>query len=307
MHPRSLTVVVAVCALTIGVHAQSPDAPKAAKKYQARPPATQPFGKEAFAASRDTTLRWTGNAGFLINSRGTTVMIDPLLQGFDMPLLIELPIAPKDVPHLDAVLVTHADNDHYSVPTLRDLVSVTRELHSTIYAASLMKEHNWPAHGHGIGDVFEVGPLRVRLTPVDHAWQNAQPNPTRHFANEDACGFWIDTPDGTIWAPGDSRLMPEHLRMPAPDAILFDFSDNEWHFGLQGAAKLANAYPNATLLLSHWGTVDAPDFTPFNGDPKKLEGLVRNPARIKGLAPGEPFRLTRVDTKQRPGIVGSSR
>jgi L-ascorbate metabolism protein UlaG (beta-lactamase superfamily) len=288
-----LTVVFAVGALTVGAYAQSPDAPKPVKKYQARPPATRLFGKEAFGAERETVLRWTGNAGFLINSRGTTVMIDPLLQGFDMPLLIDLPIAPKDVPHLDAVLVTHADNDHYSVPTLRDLVPVTRELHSTVYAASLMKEHGWPARGHAIGDVFEVGALRVRVTPVDHAWQNSQPNPARHFANEDACGFWIDTPDGTIWAPGDSRLMPEHLRMPPPDAILFDFSDNEWHFGLQGAAKLANAYPEATLLLSHWGTVDAPDFTPFNGDPKELEGLVANPARVKVLAPGEPFLLKR--------------
>jgi hypothetical protein len=62
----------------------------------------------------------------------------------------------------------------------------------------------------------------------------------------------------------------------------------------QGAAKLANAYPNAVLLLSHWGTVDAPDFTPFNGDPKALERLVVNPARIKVLAPGEPYRLTRI-------------
>jgi L-ascorbate metabolism protein UlaG (beta-lactamase superfamily) len=295
---RLWTAIVAIWVVAICVHAQSPAAPKAKKKtYQARPPATRPFGKEAFTASRDTTLRWTGNAGFLINSRGTTVMIDPLLQGFDMPMLIDLPIEPNHVPRLDAVLVTHADNDHYSVPTLRDLAPVTREIHSTVYAASLMKKQGWPARGHDIGDVFDVGVLRIRLTPVDHAWQNAQPNPPRHFANEDACGFWIETPDGSIWAPGDSRLMPEHLRMPAPDAILFDFSDNEWHFGLQGAAKLANAYPQAVLLLSHWGTVDAPDFTPFNGDPKQLEGLVANPARIKVLAPGEPFVLRRLVTK----------
>jgi L-ascorbate metabolism protein UlaG (beta-lactamase superfamily) len=293
MRRRSAMAVVTTCALAFGVSAQAPQDATPKKKYQARPPATQPFGEEAFAASSDTVLRWTGNAGFLINSRGTTVMIDPLLQGFDMPLLIDLPLAPKDVPHLDAVLVTHADNDHYSIPTLRDLVPVTKALHSTVYAASLMKEHGWPASGHGIGDAFEVGTLRVRLTPVDHAWQNSQPNPPRHFANEDACGFWIDSPDGTIWAPGDSRLMPEHLRMTPPDVILFDFSDNEWHFGLQGAAKLANAYPDAVMLLSHWGTVDAPDFTPFNGDPKSLDGLAVNPARIKVLAPGEPFRLSR--------------
>ena len=44
-------------------------------------------------------------------------MVDPMLKGFDMPLLINMPIAPKDVPHLDAVLITHCDNDHYSVPT----------------------------------------------------------------------------------------------------------------------------------------------------------------------------------------------
>jgi hypothetical protein len=85
--------------------------------------------------------------------------------------------------------------------------------------------------------------------------------------------------------------------MTPPDVILFDFSDNEWHFGLQGAAKLANAYPNAVLLLSHWGTVDAPDFTPFNGEPKSLDEVVVNPTRIKVLAPGEPFRLSRRPTK----------
>jgi glyoxylase-like metal-dependent hydrolase (beta-lactamase superfamily II) len=90
-------------------------APRRRRSTKRAAATTRPFGKEAFSASADTTLRWTGNAGFLINSRGTTVMIDPLLQGFDMPMLIDLPLGPKDVPRLDAVLVTHADNDHYSL------------------------------------------------------------------------------------------------------------------------------------------------------------------------------------------------
>jgi hypothetical protein len=31
-----------------------------------------------------------------------------------------------------------------------------------------------------------------------------------------------------IWAPGDSRLIPDHhLHMPASDATLFDFSDSD--------------------------------------------------------------------------------
>ena len=270
------------------------------KKYQAKAPKTQPFGAEAFKASNKTTLRWLGMAGFFINSRGTTLMIDPLLNGFDMPLLINFPIAPKDVPRLDAVLVTHADNDHFSVPTNRDLKSVTQAYHSTIYVDSLMKNEGFPSFGHNIGDTFPVGPVRVKLTPADHAYQNAYPGMSkRKFKNEDACGFWLETPDGTIWAPGDSRLMPEHLQFPTPDAILFDFSDSEWHFTLAGAVKIANAYPDTPLLLNHWGSVDAPDFIPFNADPEKLKKLVINPERIQVLAPGEPFRLKRLKNQKR--------
>ena len=82
--------------------------------------------------------------------------------------------------------------------------------------------------------------------------------------------------------------------MPTPDAMLFDFSDSEWHFGLDGAIEMANAYPDTPLLLHHWGCVDAPDFPPFNADPASLSGRVVNPDRINVLAPGEPFTLRRV-------------
>lgn len=269
---------------------------KTEKKYQAKAPPTQSFGKEAFEASENTTLKWLGMAGFLVNSRGTTFMIDPLLGGFDMPVMIDFPIEAKQVPQLDAILITHSDNDHYSIPTCSDLKSVTREYHSTVYVDSLMKNQGLPAFGHTIGDSFNIGEIKVTLTPADHAWQNAYPE----FANgriwkqEDCTGFWIETLDGTIWATGDSRLMPEHLQMPTPDAILFDFSDSEWHFTLEGAVKLANAYPNTPLLLHHWGSVDAPDFPPFNGDPEKLKKLVDNPERIVILAPGEPFTLKKI-------------
>src|SRR5215210_9539718 len=121
---------------------------------QARAPKTQRFGAEAFEPGDRTVLRWLGMAGFLINSRGTTVMVDPLLGGFDMPVMIEFPIAAADVPKLDAVLVTHSDNDHYSVPTCRDLAEVAGEFHSTQYVASLMEKEGLPGFGHDIGDQF---------------------------------------------------------------------------------------------------------------------------------------------------------
>ena len=65
---------------------------------QARAPQTQPLGAEAFESAERTILRWLGMAGFLINNRGTTLMVDPLLGGFDMPVMIGFPIAAGNVP-----------------------------------------------------------------------------------------------------------------------------------------------------------------------------------------------------------------
>jgi len=256
-------------------------------------PATQFFNEDAFGKEENTVLRWLGGGGAFINSRGTCIMIDPLLKGFDMPIVIDMPIKTEQVPHLDGILVTHCDNDHYSEPTLQDLKGVCNEVHTTHYVADLMKTEKIDGKGHDIGDTFCIDHVKIKLTPADHAWQNEKPKYKREFQIEDYCGFWLDTPDGSIWMPGDSRLLPEHLLMPAADAIFLDFSDNEWHIGLEGAVKLANTYPDAQLILIHWGTVDAPEWSTFNGDPHKLKGLVKNPDRVHIFAAGEPLVLKR--------------
>lgn len=262
-------------------------------KKQARAPKTIPFGPEAFAPLESTEVRWLGNAGMLLNSRGTCLMVDPLLEGFDLPLLADPPITSREVPRLDAVLITHSDNDHYSLPTCRGLAPACGEYHGTGYTAELMSREALPAVGHGIGESFRVGDIRVTLTPADHTWQADAGIHDRIYRPEDCCGFWMETPDGAFWAPGDSRLMDAHLHMPSPDAILFDFSDDSWHIGLENAIRLGNTYPRAALLLSHWGSVDAPDMKPFNADPADLDGRLENPGRIHILAPGEPFPLRR--------------
>jgi hypothetical protein len=79
--------------------------------------------------------------------------------------------------------------------------------------------------------------------------------------------------------------------VPDPDVILFDFSDSQWHIGFNGAVRLANAYPEAKLILWHWGCVDAPYIKEFNGNPEELAAAVNNSDRIVILAPGEPFAM----------------
>ena len=262
-------------------------------KGQAMPSKVLPVPPEAFDSRTGTEITWLGGAGILLNVRGTAVLIDPLLTGFDMPTLFNCPLRPEDIKHLDAVLVTHIDNDHFSRETCRALADICPAYHSTGYVAEEMRLTGIPGQGHAIGEAFTVNSLlRTTLTPVKHNWQEGIPEFTfRTWVEEDYCGFLFDTPDGRIWLPGDSRLLESHLHMPVPDVILFDFSDNDWHIGLEGAVRLADTYPAARLVLIHWGTVDAPDMTPFNANPLDLYGRIINPGRIRLLWPGEKMTL----------------
>lgn len=262
------------------------------KKGQAMPAESIRINKDAFEPIEGTEIRWLGGAGSMINCRGTVILIDPVLEGFDMPLLFESPLTPEQVPHADGVLITHIDNDHFSIPTCQKLSKVCEFFHTTDHVASVMETNGIPGQGHSIGDTFEVGPVTVELSPAKHNWQNEMPEMQyREWKEEEYCGFYLETPDGNIWMPGDLRLMEQHLHMKTPDVMLFDFSDNEWHIGFENAVTLANCYPDAKIICIHWGTVDAPDFAPFNADPSKLAERVVNPERVFALAQGECYRM----------------
>lgn len=264
---------------------------------QAQPTGTITMDASALAPRSDTAIWWLGGAGFLVNARGTTVMVDPVLGGFDMPVLFDAPLAPTAVPALDALLVTHIDNDHFSRLTCKNLMGVCASYHAPAYVAEVMRSEGLAGTGHAINETFAIegagGPVRARLTPAWHTWQNESKKwGYRVWQREDYCGYWFDTPDGTIWLPGDSKLLPEHLTMPEPDLIMLDFSDNEWHITFDGAVQLANAYPTARLLCIHWGTVDAPDWSTFNGDPRELARHVAHPERVLAPLPGELVTLS---------------
>ena len=118
----------------------------------------------------------------------------------------------------------------------------------------------------------------------------------RFFRLADCCGSWIQTADGTVWAPGDSQLIPEHhLGMPAPDALLSDFSDTEWHFG--STEPLGRSTPTGPprSCCTTGAASTPPTSRPPNGDPACLVGRVHDPDGIRVLAPGEPFVLHRLD------------
>ena len=57
------------------------------EKGQALAPKTIQMSLDDFKDNGTLDIYWLGGGGAMINDCGTIVMIDPLLEGFDMPLL----------------------------------------------------------------------------------------------------------------------------------------------------------------------------------------------------------------------------
>ena len=93
------------------------------EKGQAMPREPIPIAKEAFDRTNDTVLHWLGSAGVMVNARGTTLMLDPLLEGFDLPVLFESP-GVIFIAHINALVMPV--QPWLAPAVLRDRVSTDR-------------------------------------------------------------------------------------------------------------------------------------------------------------------------------------
>ncbi|MFH0910202.1 MAG: MBL fold metallo-hydrolase [Planctomycetota bacterium] len=258
------------------------------------------IGPDFFAPRADTILAWLGMAGVLINARGTVFLIDPLLtvlrrDGREMSeseerFLFPLPIEAKEVPRADAVLYTHADDDHFGPATARTLLALT-----PLFVAPALVGEKLSALGvprermrdatHSLE--IPVGTSMVEVTPALHDHQKVNP-----YRREDCCGYLVKTPDGTIWHPGDTRLIDELLSVRGVDVFFFDVAPARAHLGPEGSAALAKSSGAKKLIAYHYGTFDLPGQAWASSDPEDslshLEGLLD---RFVILQPGEILRL----------------
>jgi L-ascorbate metabolism protein UlaG (beta-lactamase superfamily) len=255
---------------------------------------------DSFFSERDNTiLAWLGMAGAVINSRGTVIFIDPLISyGSDMNtcesgnrLLVPLPVTADKVPKADFVCYTHADSDHYAEKTARILSS---RLDPTFICPVPVAERLEKA---GIDQkriirikdfaVYSFGDIEITITPALHDWQEVNP-----WKREDCCGYLVKTPDGTIWHPGDTRLIPELEKIKDVDILFFDVANVDSHLGPKGSARLAHTSGAKLLIAYHYGTFDLPPGSYGGCDPddslpyiKDLKAVFLKPN------PGEIIRL----------------
>ncbi len=265
---------------------------------------TTPIGAAAFADRGDTSVTWLGGAGFLINCRGTIILIDPVLSlapdhadcsEVGLRLKIALPIFAQAVPRADYVLYTHSDSDHLGPVTAPVLARKGAKLFGTYrvyHALTQLGVSPQQAFVCREDEPFNLSGITVEVTPADHPWQLKDlKRGGRPFRAGECCGYILNTPDGRLFFPGDTRLTEAHLRIKNIDLLALDVSMCEYHLNHTSATVLANNLPEAWLFPLHYGTYDSVQ-PAHQGDPRDVFKNVTNGDR-RGLLlpPGEPFVL----------------
>ncbi|HYO63483.1 MAG TPA: MBL fold metallo-hydrolase [Pyrinomonadaceae bacterium] len=122
------------------------------------------------------TVAWLGHASVLINFYGTWLLTDPALRprvglhfaGLTLGLrrLVRPALTPRELPALDAVLLSHAHMDHHDTGTLRRLPRRTRAVvqrgnRDLVRRFARADELAW-------GESVEVNGARVEAIEVNH-------------------------------------------------------------------------------------------------------------------------------------------
>ena len=127
----------------------------------------------------------------------------------------------------------------------------------------------------------------ILVTPAHHDWQETDP-----WQRGDCCGYIVKTPDGTIWHPGDTRLIPELLRIRGVDVLFFDVAAVDTHLGPAGSAQLAKSSGARVMVAYHYGTFELPPGSFGNCDPDdSMPYLTGVSAEFLQLNPGELLKL----------------
>ena len=262
---------------------------------------TQAISTSFFAQQEGTQLTWLGMAGALINARGTILLIDPLLttvtregQAYcesGYKLKIPFPIEAAGIPRADLVMYTHADDDHLGLATAKTLAQhPSCRFLAPAPVARMLQEAGIAPERITIAEDFhtsQIGQALITITPALHNWQPVNP-----WQRGDCCGYLVQTPEGVIWHPGDTRWIDELNAYKDVDVLFFDVAAVDSHLGPEGSARLAVSCGAKTLIAYHYGTFDLPPGSFGSFDPEDAFAYVKDvPARFLCPNPGDVLQV----------------
>lgn len=227
---------------------------------------------------------WLGNSGFAINAAGTVILIDPLVELQDdtdpvtseigLPLLVPLPIRARNIDRADLVLVSHDHGDHAGHRTIPELAERTHALFvGTERTAFKLRQFGIPEAR--LRTAHYDQPVRVGATTVIPTVAKHEEDAI-HTQRGDCCGFIVKASGVTIWHPGDTELLNEHLRVRDVDLLTLPIAPHI--LDTEDAARLASTTRARHIVPCHYGTFDS-DLYWCRGDAGQLTSRIENASR----------------------------
>jgi N-acyl-phosphatidylethanolamine-hydrolysing phospholipase D len=256
------------------------------------------------SAAINPSVTWVGHATVLVRVGGITVITDPQFSGRASPLSFAGPkrVVPPvpalhELPHIDAVVVSHNHYDHLDLDSVAALAAQPGGS-PRFFVPLGLKE--WFTR-RGIEDVVELGwwdqrdfkGVEVHFVPVQH-WSRR----TLTDENRTLWGGWVlRHPELSFFFAGDTGYSK-------------DFADIRARFGgFDLAAIPIGAYAPRWCMQIHWGTFDSlTDESLY--EPPQLLAAERERA---GLRPSDFFVLKHGETRTlksheaEPGMNGEIR
>ncbi|WP_028392232.1 metal-dependent hydrolase [Bacillus cihuensis] len=221
-----------------------------------------------------------GHAVVMINTKGTTVLFDPFINGNG-----QTDLKVEDV-HPDVIILTHGHGDH-----LGDTVELAKK-HDALVIGSAEMAHYLGAqgvertHGMNIGGAYEFEFGRVKFTTAFHS---------NSFITNDGQIIYLGMPSGvlftaegkTIYHAGDTAVFSDMKligeRHPI-DLAFLPIGDN-FTMGPEDAALAAEYLQAKQVVPIHYNT-----FPPIKQDPQKFLALLKA-GNGKVLEPGDYIEL----------------
>ena len=234
-------------------------------------PAANPLDIWRRAPASGLRTTWLGHSTVLIEIDGFRVLTDPVWGTRASPSRLigpkrfqPVPVALKQMPSVDAVLISHDHYDHLDYPTIRVLTKSRVPFVTSLGVGAHLQ--GWGVPPERIFEIdwweswrFPTGDLEITAAPSQHfSGRGLKDRNTTLWSS-----LAIRTPKHAVFFSGDTGLTPEYAAIRAAlgpfDLVMLEVGafHPSWghiHLGPVNALKALDLLDGGALLPVHWGT-----------------------------------------------------